>query len=322
MHVGFVIRTPFVYVNTTNAPANSGPRRLPSLWMIGASLAFTGMATCIKLAAENDVPTGQILFYRGAVSLVLMFLFLRLRRMPLATPHWKAHAFRGGIGLVAMLMYISAVVLLPLPMAVTLNYTSPLVLATMLLIIYRERAQPLMIVAMLGGLFGIVLLLRPTFHASQWLGVIVALGSAVTAAISALNIRALGELNEPPARTVLYFSFFVTLGALPLFLFSDPTSLSRAGAIFVIGAGALATAGQAMITLAYQRGQTMLVSLLGYSQVVFTSLLAMLIWDDQLSLLSWLGMAMVILSGAVASMFARPQASSGASSKVAPQRSI
>jgi hypothetical protein len=69
--------------------------RKPSLWMIGASLAFTGMAACIKLAAEHDVPTGQILFYRGAVSLVLMYLFLRLRRMTLATPHWKAHAARG-----------------------------------------------------------------------------------------------------------------------------------------------------------------------------------------------------------------------------------
>ena len=297
---------------------------MQSFWMIGASLAFTGMATCIKLAAEHGVPTGQILFYRGAVSLMLMYLYLRLRGMPLATPHWKAHAVRGGVGLLAMLLYISAIVLLPLAMAVTLNYTSPLLLAFMLLIIHRERAPPLMIVAMLSGLCGIVLLLRPTFDASQWLGSILALGSAVAAAISALNIRALGKLSEPPARTVLYFSLFITLGALPLFVFSNPTSLTLEGGLYVVGAGALATAGQAMITLAYQRGQTLLVSLLGYSQVVFTSLLAMLIWNDRLSLLSWLGMALVILSGAGATIFARPQARSAAPEreKMATQRSI
>jgi drug/metabolite transporter (DMT)-like permease len=286
------------------------PSRARSLWMIGASLAFTGMATCIKLAAEHGVPTGQILFYRGAVSLLLMYLYLRLRRMPLATSHWKAHAIRSGFGLLAMLLYITAIVLLPLPMAVTLNYASPLILASMLLIIYRERAHPLMFVAMFGGLCGIVLLLRPTFDASQWLGGLVALGSAFTAAISALNIRALGKLNEPPARTVLYFSFFITLGALPFFLFSDPGSLSLDGALCVLGVGTLATAGQAMITLAYQRGHTMLVSLLGYSQVVFTSLIAVLLWNDQLSLLSWLGMALIIASGAAASMFTRPPVSS------------
>src|SRR5688500_4847626 len=215
--------------------------RRASLWMIGASVAFTGMATCIKLAAEHGVPTGQILFYRGAVSLLLMYLYLRLRRMPLATLHWKAHAMRSAFGLLAMLLYITAIVLLPLPMAVTLNYASPLVLACMLVIIYRERAHPLMLVAMLGGLCGIVLLLRPTFDASQWLGGVVALGSAVTAAISALNIRALGKLNEPPARTVLYFSFFITLGALPLFIISDPRSLNFEGALCVLGVGALAT---------------------------------------------------------------------------------
>jgi drug/metabolite transporter (DMT)-like permease len=55
----------------------------------------------------------------------------------------------------------------------------------------------------------------------------------------------------------------------------------------------------------------MLVSLLGYSQVVFTSLLAMLLWNDRLSLLSWLGMALIIASGAAASMFARPPVNSG-----------
>lgn len=285
--------------------------RKASLWMIGASLAFTGMATCIKLAAEHGVPTGQILFYRGAVSLLLMCVYLRLRNMPLASPHWKAHAIRSGFGLVAMLLYITAIVLLPLPTAVTLNYASPLVLACMLLVIYRERAHPLMLVAMLGGLCGIVLLLRPTFDASQWVGGVVALASAVTAAISALNIRALGKLNEPPARTVLYFSFFITLGAVPLFVISDPRSLNFEGALCVIGVGALATVGQAMITLAYQRGHTMLVSLLGYSQVVFTSLLAMLLWNDRLSLLSWLGMALIIASGAAASMFTRPPVNSG-----------
>lgn len=279
--------------------------------MIGASLAFTGMATCIKLAAEHGVPTGQILFYRGAVSLLLMYLYLRWQQMPLATPHWKAHAIRSGFGLLAMLLYITGIVLLPLPTAVTLNYASPLVLACMLLIIYRERAHPLMLLAMFGGLCGIVLLLRPTFDASQWLGGVVALASAVTAAISALNIRALGKLNEPPARTVLYFSFFITLGALPLFIVSEPQSLTIDGGLCVLGVGTLATAGQAMITLAYQRGHTMLVSLLGYSQVVFTSLIAMLLWNDRLSLLSWLGMALIIVSGAAASVFARPQVNAG-----------
>jgi drug/metabolite transporter (DMT)-like permease len=279
---------------------------MPSLWMIGASVAFAGMATCIKLATGHGVPTGQILFYRGLVSLLLMYFYLRLRNIPLATPHWKAHAVRGGIGLVSMFLYITAIALLPLPTAVTLNYTSPLLLGSMLLIIHRERAHPVTIAAMLGGLCGIVLLLRPTLDASQWLGGVVALASALTAAISALNIRALGKLNESLPRTVLYFSLIVTIGSLPLFVLSKPRMLDPQDASYVLGGAVLATLGQAMITIAYQRGQTLLVSLLGYSQVVFTSVLAMLLWDDRLSPLSWLGIALVISSGGAATMFGRP----------------
>lgn len=279
--------------------------RTPSAWMIGASLTFTGMAACIKLAAEHGVPVGQIVFYRGLISLVLMYFYLRRTGLVLATPHWKAHVQRSVVGFFGMVTYIAAITLLPLATAVTLNYTSPLLLGLLLLVIHRERPHLLIVAALLGGLCGIVMLLRPTYDESQWFGGLVALASAVLAAFTALNIRALGRLDEAPARTVLYFSLFITVFSLPWFSLSEPASLDAAGAVYVFAAGTLATLGQVMITLAYQRGHTMLVSLLGYSQVVFTSLLGILIWDDRLPSLSWLGMALVILSGAAATMFVR-----------------
>lgn len=279
--------------------------RTPSAWMIGASLTFTGMAACIKLAAEHGVPVGQIVFYRGLISLVLMYFYLRRTGLVLATPHWKVHVQRSVVGFFGMVTYIAAITLLPLATAVTLNYTSPLLLGLLLLVIHRERPHLLIVAALLGGLCGIVMLLRPTYDESQWFGGLVALASAVLAAFSALNIRALGRLDEAPARTVLYFSLFITVASLPWFALSEPASLDAEGAVYVFAAGTLATLGQVMITLAYQRGHTMLVSLLGYSQVVFTSLLGIMIWDDRLPSLSWLGMALVILSGAAATMFVR-----------------
>lgn len=60
-----------------------------------------------------------------------------------------------------------------------------------------------------------------------------------------------------------------------------------------------------MLTIAYQKGHTLLVSLLG-SQVILTSTLGVLIWDDRWSSLSWLGMALVIFSGFMATRFIRP----------------
>jgi S-adenosylmethionine uptake transporter len=277
-----------------------------SLWMLAASIAFAIMSASIKLASEHGVPVGHILFYRGAISLVLMYAWLYKLRVPLATRYLGAHLRRGVIGFLGMITYVGAIAMLPLSTAVTLNYTSPVILASMLLLIHRERLQPLTLVSMLGSLGGIVLLLRPTLDSSQWLGGVVALLSALTAAITALNIRELGRLEEPPSRTVLYFSLCVAIGALPWFLLSHPASITLTGAVYVVVAGLAATIGQVLLTHAYQRGHTILVSLLGYSQVVFTTLMGIFIWGHQPALTSWLGMLLVIVSGAVATVYVRP----------------
>ncbi len=280
--------------------------RTQSLWMIGASVAFSAMAASIKLAAGSGVPVSHVIFYRGVFSTIVACLYLEYRGVPLSTPHWKAHLRRGIVGYAGMVAYVAAITLLPLATAVALNYTSPLLLGIMLLCLHRERPEPPLVAALLGGLAGIILLLRPAFDQSQWLGGLFALASAALAAWAALNIRALGRLKEDPFRTVLYFSLCITVGTLPWFLLSHPGTLSARGSVYVLAAAASAALGQIMLTIAYQRGHTLLVSLLGYSQVVFTSILGILIWNERLSVLSWLAMALVMLSGFLATLFMRP----------------
>jgi drug/metabolite transporter (DMT)-like permease len=277
-----------------------------AFWMMGASLAFAGMATLIKLSADHHVPIAHIIFFRGLVSAAIMLVFLHAKETPVATPHLKAHLVRGCVGFATMLAYVVAIASLPVATAVTLNYTSPLLLVAILLVIHRERPSPVLIAAMLTGLGGVVLLSSPIYVQSQWLGGCFALLSAVLGALSALNIRMLGRLGEPPARTVLYFSLFITLASLPAYLLTHPLAIDLAGLLYVCSAAAFATVGQWMITVAYQRGHAPLMSLLGYSQVVFTTLLGIALWSDKPPMTSWLGMALIIGSGAVAIFFVRP----------------
>jgi len=275
--------------------------------MLGASAAFACMAAAVKLVALRGLPLGQTIFYRGMISLVLTSVHMRVTGISFATPHWRAHLQRGVAGFVGMIFYFGAIALLPLASAITLNYTSPLLLAGTLLVMHRERPPGVMVAAMLSGFAGILLLLRPSYDSSQWLGFLAALGSAVTAVIAALNIRSLGRLEEPIVRTVAYFSLYITIGALPWFLFSNPGRLDPRSAIYLAAMGVFATIGQLLITLAYQRGHTLLVSLLGYSQVVFTTLLGMALWGEHPGMSSWLAIALIIASGAAATAIMRPR---------------
>src|SRR3984893_10608674 len=98
--------------------------RTQSLWMIGASIAFTGMVTSIKLASGRGVPLAHIIFYRGVFSVLVMSVYLRYRNLPLGSPHWRMHLRRGAAGYCGLVTYVAAVFLLPLATAVSLNHTS------------------------------------------------------------------------------------------------------------------------------------------------------------------------------------------------------
>jgi drug/metabolite transporter (DMT)-like permease len=204
------------------------------------------------------------------------------------------------VGYVSMVAFFGAISRLPLGTAVTLIYLSPPVLGSMLLVIHRERPHPVLMFSLLGGLCGVILLLRPSYDSSQLIGIVLGLIAAVASASSALNIRSLSDLQEPSWRVVLYFTVFVTVASLPWFVASHPGSIDAAGLLYLLGTGVLATIGQVLYTMAYQRGPALLVAMLGYSQVIFTSLLGYWLWHDVLVWMSWIGMAMIAASGLLA----------------------
>lgn len=277
-----------------------------SLWMIGAGLAFAAMGVCIKLAADAHVPLGQIVFYRCFLSLVLIYVYLRMRGLAIATPNWKAHLARSFTGVIAMVTFFGAISLLPLATAITLQYTSPLFVAAALLASGRERPRLANLATLIAGFGGVALLLRPIITVSLWFGATLGIVSAVATAASILNMRILGELREPSWRTVFYFSLFATVGMMPWFVATNPFGDTEPGdVLLLLGVGVLATVGQLMITFAYQRGQTLVSANLGYTQVVFAVLLGYLIWNDVLSPLSWVAIAVIVASGIAATTLMR-----------------
>ena len=118
--------------------------------MLAASVCFAAMAALVKVCAKVGVPLAQTVFYRGVVSSLVAMAVMRFQGTPVRTPHWRAHLRRGGIGFVGIVVYFAGVMLLPLSAAVTLNYTSPLLLAGWLLYQGRER-PPLALMLALGG---------------------------------------------------------------------------------------------------------------------------------------------------------------------------
>ncbi len=285
---------------------------MQSLWMLAASLLFACMGVCVKLGSAQ-FSAAELVFYRGFISLLLLYGYVRWAGLSLATPYWREHITRSLSGFISLVMYFYSISMIPLATAVTLNYTSPLFLAGLLAFWQRERIRPLLLVALMAGFAGVVLVLRPTWHSEQILGGLFGLGSGVISSIAYLNVRRLGELGEPEWRTVFYFSLISTLGGLPwlisaLSAMPDATQAAHGwnGLLLLLGVGGFGALAQLCMTRAYKHGKTMAVASLAYSTVIFSSLFGLLLWDERLSFIATCGVGLIIASGVLATACARP----------------
>ncbi len=284
---------------------------MQSLWMLLASLFFACMGVCAKLVAATHSAV-EIVFYRSILSLVLVYALVRLRGVPLATPHWRWQIGRGLVGFAALVAYFWAITRLPLATAVTLNYTSAIFLA-IYLVFTGQRLNAGIIGALTLGLTGIGLLLKPSLHADQLLSGLIGLGSGVLAGMAYFSVRELGARGEPESRTVFYFALVSSVCGSFWLLFSPlhPVDL-RSGAL-LFGVAAFATAAQLAMTRAYARAKPLLAAALAYSTVVFSSLFGILLWNEAHDAWSWLAIGLIVLSGLAATHFsparsARPPA--------------
>jgi S-adenosylmethionine uptake transporter len=276
---------------------------MQSLWMIAASLLFACMGVCVKFAAETYSAV-EITFYRSFISLILMFGLVRLRGVLLATPHWRWQVTRGAVGFSALFSYFYAITLLPLATAVTLNYTSAIFLA-LYLGFAGMRMRRGMLRALVLGLVGVIMLLKPTLHADQLVGGLVGLGSGVLAGMAYFSVRELGARGEPETRTVFYFSLVSSVGAAIWLAFSDMHAVDLRSGLLLLGVACFATVAQLAMTRAYSRGKTLMSAALAYSTVVFSSLFGMLFWGEVMDAASWLAIGLIVASGVAATHFSR-----------------
>lgn len=278
---------------------------MQSLWMIVASLLFACMGVCVKLGSTH-FSTGELVFYRGLVGLLMMVGLLRLQGVSCMTPHWRLQLSRGVSGTIALMCYFFALGILPLATAVTLNYTSPLFVAMLLAWWFREQVGKALFAAVALGFAGVVLLLQPTLRPEQWPGALGGLGSGLIASLAYLNVRELGRAGEPEARTVLWFSLITSLVGLPWALTSASHHTIRPEhAAILLGVGGFGGCAQLAMTRAYCYGKTIVSANLAYTTVIFSSLFGVALWDEHLPWTSILAILTIIVSGVLVSLASR-----------------
>ena len=288
------------------------------LWMVVGAFLFATMGVCIKYAALY-FNTAEIVFYRGLIGMLVLWLLSASQGVSLRTaPPWM-HAWRSLVGVTAMGSWFYAITQMPLASAMTLNYMSSLWIAVFLLAgalwsLYPGSGRPRqalnlpLLLTIVIGFAGVVLMLQPSFAQEQTMAALIGLGSGLLSALAYMQVVALSRIGEPESRTVFFFGAGCTLAGLVACLvtgFSDWPDW--AAAAWLIPIGLLAAGGQLCMTKAYANAKTsrgtLVVANLQYSGIVFAGLYSLFLFNDQLGWEGWLGMTLIVASGIAATIF-------------------
>jgi S-adenosylmethionine uptake transporter len=284
---------------------------MQALWMLLGAAFFATMGVCIKFASAH-FNSAELVFYRGAIGILFLGALARQQKVSLRTRYPGMHIWRAVIGTLSLSAWFYAIAHLPLATAMTLNYMSSVWVAAFLvggtLIHWQPQegkspwSQGPLALTVIAGFAGVVMLLRPTMEQNQIFAGLIGLLSGFVAAFAYMQVMALGRVGEPETRTVFYFAVGTLLAGAIGMGFAGVSEWDWQFAVWLIPVGVFASLGQLCMTRAYSQGATLVVANLQYSGIVFAALYSLFLFGDDIPMLGWAGMALIVASGIVATL--------------------
>jgi drug/metabolite transporter (DMT)-like permease len=264
--------------------------------MLLAGLLFAIMDAAIKWIADSYSPF-QVATLRSvaALPLVLLWIILRGRLGTLLHIHWRLHLLRGVIGVGVMVCFIYGVARMPLSTAYAIVFAAPLMITALAVPLLGEKVGPRRWTAILVGLAGVIVVLRPGVAGVATVPGLMLLAAALCYAVAAITVRKLA-LRDSPEAMVFWFLLLLGLfsGAVAVFDW-HPVQRQHLVAIAVIGVfGALA---QIALTHAFRLGEASQIAPLEYAGLVWVVLLDFFIWHALPDRMTWVGAAIIVGSG-------------------------
>ena len=286
-----------------SAHMNDDSPRSAVAWMLFASFSFGSMNALVKWASlEADV--WSMVFVRSMVIAVAIFFICRRSGITLIVEDRRSMLLRCITGLIAMILYFSALGLIPIGQAVTLQYTNPLFVALLSSVFVSEKVEPFVWTLAIISFIGIVLIVSPDLQTIE-VNAVLALGSGFCAALAYLYVRRL-RASEHALSIVFWFATFSVAFTFIPAMPTLPTALSDpVVTLALVGIGVGAGAGQVGLTFAFHKANAAWISAFSYLTVIVATIYGYTIFGETLNSRDLLGCALIICSG-IALTFSRP----------------
>ncbi|PYG29907.1 DMT family transporter [Pelagimonas varians] len=269
-----------------------------SLWMILAMAGFALEDASIKGAAQA-MPVAQVLLIFGFGGMAVFGAWAAYRAQPVFTRDVlsKPMRIRAVFEICARLFYVLALTLTPLSSATAIMQATPIVVVLGAAIFFGENVGWRRWSAVVIGLLGVLLILKPTPSSFSPLSIFAVLGMlgfagrdlASRAAPKSLSTAALGVFGFA---AIVFAGGAFTIWDGPNFVAMD---LRQCGLMaLAVGAGVM---GYSALMQAMRTGEVATVTPFRYTRLLFGLGLGVTLFGEQLDGQTLIGCAVVVASG-------------------------
>ncbi|NNE88923.1 MAG: DMT family transporter [Silicimonas sp.] len=263
-----------------------------------AMLCFAIEDMLIKFLA-GALPVGQILALLGAGggSLIAATLFIQGQRLFPRDILSKPVLIRNTGEVIGTVGFVSALVLIPLSTLAAILQTTPLVVTLGAALFLRHHVGWRRWLAILIGLAGVLLIIRPTTEGFDW-NVLLALLGVLGLAIRDLATRASTPNMSALQLSLIAMTLIVPTGLFLAWVFQTPmqTPTPKEWGIIAI-ASIVGAFSYRFIVMAMRVGEISFVTPFRYTRMIFLLIIAVIVFDERPDALTLIGAAIIIASG-------------------------
>jgi len=263
-----------------------------------------GIDVVAKLLTENfDTP--QIVFLRSlfALPFALMICYQQKAIPQLKTPLWGWQIYRGLLTSGAHFGFFYGLIYLDLVTALMLAYISPVLIVLAAKLLLGERVALKGWLGVMCAFSGVVIILDPgelIFQPSMF----AVLASAVCWALLSISNRQLSDRLDPSVLAFYTSPISILIAALLMAGGWQEPTLKEWGLFILIAFFGAAT--HFLAALAYKYANASTIAPLEYSNLLWASIAAWLIWGKLPESIIWIGGGFIIVGGLISLVKKQP----------------
>ena len=275
---------------------------------------FSVQDTLVRILS-SEVSILQIMFLRSIVGLSVLFLILKIKKIPIifSSQYPLLTIIRSILFMFAFLFYYIGLAYLPYAVTTALFFTTPFFITILSKIFLKENIGLIRLLTIIFGFIGVVIIANPTFDSFN-IFMIFPILCAFGYSASMIIIKITSDKDSVYSQT--FHVYLATLLFAPLVTyigssFDDSIAdnqvlnfvfrswelnlYTQYFLIFVVGV--CVVAGFLLIFNAYRVGKPFVIAPFEYTILLWSIFYGWLIWDEKVTIQSWIGMAMIVAAG-------------------------